>query len=139
MTTKLYPVNIRILLRTVNSPRCRITIMDQKKDLTVKGDTWVEFTLQGHGTTTLNIEHYNKQDSDPTTALIIEQIQFNEITDPKFVWAGVYRPNYPIHLTGDHELKYHNYLGWNGVWRLDFNVPIYTWIHKTLDLGWIYD
>lgn len=113
--------------------------MDQTKDLIVNGDTWVEFTLQGHGTKTLNIEHYNKQDSDPTTALIIEQIQFNEITDPKFVWAGVYRPNYPIHLTGDPELKYHNYLGWNGVWQLDFTIPIYTWIHKTLDLGWIYD
>ena len=139
MTTKRYTVSVRVLLRTVNNPRCRITVMGQTKDLTANGDTWVEFILEGHGAGTLNIEHYDKRDSDPTTALIIEQIQFNEITDPKFIWAGVYRPNYPTHLTGAPELKYHNYLGWNGVWSLEFTLPIYTWIHKILDLGWIYD
>ena len=78
MTIKRYPVSIRVLLRTVNSPRCRITVMGQTKDLTVNGDTWVEFILEGNGAGTLDIEHYNKRDSDPTTALIIEQIQFNE-------------------------------------------------------------
>ena len=139
MTTKCYSVSVRILLRTVNSPRCRITVMGQTKDLTVNGDTWVEFILEGHGAGTLNIEHYDKRDSDPTTALIVEQIQFNEITDPKFVWAGVYYPIYPKHMTDASELKSHNYLSWNGSWTLEFTLPIYTWIHKTLDLGWVYD
>lgn len=31
------------------------------------------------------------------------------------------------------------YLGWNGLWVLEFELPIFTWIHKLENLGWIYD
>ena len=139
MVTNSYPVEVGILLKPIGSPKCRICLQDQLIELTVDHEQWISLSSQGHGTMELLIEHYDKRDSDSTTALIIEQIRFNEITDPKFIWAGLYRPKYPTHLTGDPELKYHNYLGWNGVWSLEFTLPIYTWIHKTLDLGWIYD
>ena len=32
-----------------------------------------------------------------------------------------------------------NYLGWNGEWVLEFETPIFTWIHRTQNLGWIYE
>lgn len=128
---------ISVLLKPIGTPRCKITVGDQSQDLVLDKDTWVELTCSTSGT--LKIEHHGKADKDPITAVLVEEIKFNGITDPKFVWSGMYYPTYPKHLTGDAELKYHNYLSWNGVWVLDFTLPIYTWIHKTLDLGWIYD
>jgi hypothetical protein len=139
MAIKIYPVDIEILLKPVGYPKCRIILDDQQQELTVEQESWVKLFYQGHGSIRLSIEHFGKADSDPSTALIVEQIKFNEITSPKFVWAGLYSPNYPKHLSGDSELKYHNYLSWNGVWTLDFTLPIYTWIHKIENLGWIYD
>jgi hypothetical protein len=132
MDTKIF-----VWLRPIGRPCCRITVGDQVKDFILEQETTIELICTSSGS--LNIEHYGKLDKDPDTAIIIEQIQFNEITDPSFVWAGIYYPKYPLHLSGASELKYHNYLSWNGSWRLDFSLPIYTWIHKTLDLGWIYD
>lgn len=94
----------------------------------------------------LCVEFLNKTDSDTDLAnnrdkaVIIEEIEFFGIKSPQFVWAGVYRPMYPPHVRDQPEvLKYHNYLGWNGIWCLDFTVPIFTWIHHVENLGWIYD
>jgi hypothetical protein len=36
-------------------------------------------------------------------------------------------------------LKNHTYLSWNGKWTLTFDVPVFTWIHRVQNLGWIYD
>jgi hypothetical protein len=132
--------DIDILLKSVGQAKCRITVDDQTQELIVDRESWVHISCQGQGTRTLLIEHYGKTDADPTTALIVEQIRFNEITSPRFVYQGTYYPTYPKHLLGSADVLYHqNYLSWNGVWRLEFTLPIYTWIHKTLDLGWIYD
>lgn len=101
----------------------------------------------------LSVEFINKQDSDTDLihnldkAVIIDSIKFNNISSDRFVWAGIYSPNYPEpwateqRLLGniiDPHLKHHTYLGWNGKWALTFSMPIFTWIHKTEDLGWIY-
>lgn len=95
---------------------------------------WVEFT--------------NKKDSDTQgnldKAVIVEKIIFNNITDPKFVWEGSYQPIYPEPWASQQKnlkplLKSHTYLSWNGKWTLTFSVPIFTWIHKVQNLGWIYD
>ena len=140
MAINIYPVDIEILLKPVGQPRCRISIDDQRQDLTVERETWVKLFYQGHGTARLSIEQYGKDELDPTTALIIDEVKLNGISNPKFVYQGIYYPNYPRHLLGSNKVLCHqNYLSWNGVWHLDFTVPIYTWIHKTLDLGWIYD
>jgi hypothetical protein len=98
----------------------------------------------------LSVEFLNKLDSDTDIvngvdkAVIIDQIIFNNIQSPKFVWAGVYRPVYPESWASQQQnleplLKSHNYLGWNGKWTLTFSVPIFTWIHRTENLGWIYN
>jgi hypothetical protein len=139
MATNIYPVDIFILFKNVGSPKCKISIDDQSQDLIIDKETEINISLQGSGLKKLTIEHYGKEDLDSATALIIEQIKLNEITSPRFVWEGMYHPKYPPHLTGDSELKYHNYLGWNGIWSLEFTLPIYTWIHKVENLGWIYD
>lgn len=93
----------------------------------------------------LSVELHNKQDSDTKLeagldkAVSIKEIEFFGITSPQFVWEGVYRPIYPLHIKNQPNiLKYHNYLGWNGIWSLDFEIPIFTWIHRINNLGWIY-
>lgn len=97
---------------------------------------------------TISVEFINKtnDDTDATgdKAVVIEQITINNITDQKFVWAGQYWPDYPEPWASQQTnllsvLDHQNYLGWNGKWALTFDVPVFTWIHKTLDLGWIYD
>ena len=140
MATKIYPVDIEILLKPVGQPRCRISIDDQRQDLVIEQEKWVKLFYQGHGAARLLIEQYGKLDLDPSTALIIDEIKFNGISSPKFVYQGTYYPDYPKHLLdSDRVLPHQNYLSWNGVWHLDLSLPIYTWIHKTLDLGWVYD
>lgn len=92
----------------------------------------------------LEVEFMSKPDNDYIMAVIVDKIEFFSISDPRFAWAGVYTPDYPepwfsqqaippqAHLPGQ------TYLGWNGVWRLDFTVPVFTWMHQQLNLGWLY-
>jgi len=140
MDINIYPVEVNILLKPVGVPRCRIRIGDQHRELTIDQESWVTFNIQGCGTVLLEIEHYGKAELDSATALIIEEIKFNGISSPKFVYQGIYYPTYPKHLLdSDSVVPHQTYLSWNGTWRLEFTLPIYTWIHKTLDLGWVYD
>jgi hypothetical protein len=140
MAIKIYPVDIEIVLNPVGTPKCRISLDDQRQDITVDKEMQIKLFHQGYSKARLTIEHYGKAELDPTTALIINEIKFNGISNPKFVYQGVYYPNYPKHLIGnDAVLPHKHYLSWNGVWQLEFTLPIYTWIHKTLDFGWIYD
>ena len=39
----------------------------------------------------------------------------------------------------DKFIKPNTYMGWNGQWKLTYSAPIFTWIHKIENLGWIYD
>lgn len=102
----------------------------------------------------LSVEFVNKKDSDTDTitgtdkAIIIDRAVFNDIESPKFVWAGTYYPKYPepwaseqtsLGVVLEFGLKSQNYLGWNGLWKLEFSIPIFTWIHGLEDLGWIYN
>lgn len=129
---------ISIRLKPVGLPKCKITVGDYQRDFILDQDTWIDLIVSSSGQ--LKIEHHGKDDNDPTTAIIVEEIKFNELSDPKFIYQGVYHPRYPKHLIGnDIVLPHKNYLSWNGVWILDFTLPIYTWIHKTLNFGWIYD
>ena len=80
----------------------------------------------------------NEEDLEQV-AVIVKELKFFEISDPRVVWAGVYYPEYPDHYPDKtYPLPGHGYLGWNGIYRLEFSVPVFTWIHQTLDLGWIY-
>lgn len=102
----------------------------------------------------LIVDFSNKGDQDTDIvrnldkAVVIKSIDFFGITDPRFIWNGQYRPVYPAQWAQEQHqkgiplstvLKPHTYLGWNGTWKLDFSVPVFTWIHQTQSLGWIYD
>lgn len=107
----------------------------------------VDFDIRADaGRHELTVELHNKTDKDTIVetgqdkAVIIKEIELFGIKSPRFVWQGIYTPNYPEHMIDQPpELKGQNYLGWNGVWRLKFSAPVFTWIHQTENLGWIYD
>jgi len=82
---------------------------------------------------------YNKDMAVKINHLIFE----NQTTDFRFL--GNYRPTYPSHWCEENYKKginlepviKSNYLGWNGTWYINFNLPIFHWIHQTTNLGWI--
>jgi len=97
------------------------------------------FDFKANDSGYLKITHFDKTDHDHDTAVIVKEIKFFGISDPRFVWAGVYYPEYPAHYPDKTSpLLGHGYLGWNGVYQLDFSVPVFTWIHKIKNFGWIY-
>jgi len=153
MITRSYSVEISVLLKPIwfdRTPTGRIGI-DSMTDFVLDTPRWFNFKLTSDKefTAQLRIEHYGKTNQDTRvdtgedTAIVVEEIKFNNISSPKFAWAGVYQPNYPEHYrqgkTLEPTLSPYTYLGWNGVWTLEFTLPIYTWIHKIENFGWIYD
>lgn len=105
----------------------------------------------GPGKHKLEICFYGKTDSDTDIntgkdkAVVIKDIEFFGITSPRFVWSGIYRPVYPTNWASQQThvppatLTNLDYLGWNGTWCLEFEAPIFTWIHQIENLGWLYD
>jgi hypothetical protein len=121
-----------------------IGIDQNRTEIKLTDTTTINFEFVGTQTCNLNIELIEKQDQE---AVIIEQISFFGITDPRFAWAGVYKPQYPEPWATEQQaqghvlepqLCPHTYLGWPGQWTLTFDVPVFTWIHKIQNLGWIY-
>lgn len=150
MDTKLYRLNVQVTLAPL--------IYNGPPDVVVKFGNQILFngsldqpqifsvdSLLPTGQENLSIEFLNKTSSDTNIrtgqdkAVLIKQISFNGITSPKFIWAGNYYPTYPTHMDpGLPVLSNIDYLGWNGVWKLDFNIPIFTWIHGIEQMGWIF-
>jgi hypothetical protein len=91
------------------------------------------------------IELFNKTDADPGQALEIVSVSFEGFTLDRFRWNSRYYPVYPEPWASEQTEplpEYQSsatYLGWNGRWILYFDVPVFTWIHKLENLGWIYD
>jgi hypothetical protein len=141
-----YPVKLAITLtpKLANTPPWVLVSVPgavHRVELCETQQVELEFTAPSGW---IELVFYNKPDTDNTMAVIIDKIEFFGISDPRFVWAGVYTPEYPepwysqqIEKPPVH-LPQQNYMGWNGNWRLDFSVPVFTWMHKTLNLGWIY-
>jgi hypothetical protein len=105
-----------------------------------------------NGSYDVTIEFLNKKNTDTINgkdkAIKIDKIVFNNIESNKFIWKGVYQPIYPepwisqqkkSNKTPPSILTSQTYLGWNGVWKLTYSAPIFTWIHKVEDHGWIYE
>lgn len=100
---------------------------------------------------TLTIVFDNKTNQDTNIslgldkAIFIKEIEFFGINDPRFVHAGIYYPKYPEPWASQQPsqppetISPCQYLGFNGKWTLTFSIPVFTWIHKIQDLGWIYD
>lgn len=97
-----------------------------------------EFSLQFRN------KQYHNYPPGQDMAVVIQHIGFQYLPDD-FKNFSFYRPEYPepwateqrnqgIHLKPE---VYADCLGWNGVWGIRFQTPIYPWIHKTLNLGWL--
>lgn len=142
-----YPVKLAVTLTPVKTSRALPVSIGINKNLTeikIVETTTINFEFATLDPCQLNIELIEKQDQE---AVIIDQISFFGITDPKFAWAGVYEPQYPEPWASEQrsqgqvlepQLCPHTYLGWPGKWTLTFTVPVFTWIHRTQNLGWIY-
>lgn len=87
----------------------------------------------------------NKTNDTPDMAVEILNVTVEKITVDRFKWASTYTPVYPEPWASQQtellpvEHKSATYLGWNGVWKFQFEVPIFFWIHKLEGLGWVYE
>jgi hypothetical protein len=134
-----YLVKMRVTLEPVGEPWVIVEAngQGQLQRLVTTRDFSFEFRAEDRGY--LKVTHFDKADHDPTTAVIIKSIEFFGIADPKFIWAGKYYPDYPEHYPEKISPRLaQDYLGWNGVYLLEFSIPVFTWIHQTQNLGWIY-
>jgi len=149
-----YPVKIDVVLRPIwhdNPPEINIGIDDNINKIILREKQTLHYEFTADNRTTLSIELLNKTDSDTVPdkgldkAVEIESVSFFDISDDRFVWAGIYQPKYPEPWYSQQPvkpeplLKSHTYLSWNGKWTLTFDVPVFTWIHRVQNLGWIYD
>ena len=142
-----YPVKLSVTLTPVHHDRpLPVLVGIDQNTTTVNLDktTTINWEVKARHGCQLSVEFTNKQDQE---AVVVESVSFFGIEDPKFAWAGVYEPVYPEPwATEQHDqgvvlkprLCPHTYLGWNGKWTLTFDVPVFTWIHKIQNLGWIY-
>ena len=133
-----YQVKMSVCLRPINQPRVLIEIHGKRIDQTLTHTQEFDFDFVARDQSVFKVHHVGKLDSDPTTAVEIVSVSFFDITNPRFAWAGVYTPVYPPHWTGPSELPGQTYLGWNGEWALEFSVPVFSWMHQKLNLGWLY-
>lgn len=156
MDTEVYSTEIKLKLKpvlTAGYPYCKVRIGNEViYDSYLKDSTDISYKKEfDKSTQFLEIHFNNKTDADSTEstdkAIIIESIEINNFKSKKFIWEGIYEPKYPKiwyleqvkkGTTPSKQLKNCSYLGWNGVYRLEFDVPAYTWIHKVLDFGMIY-
>jgi hypothetical protein len=85
-------------------------------------------------------KNYSECSVDGDMAVIIDSIKFQNFNHDFKIFSQ-YFPDYPSDWRADgHDCPkaiHSNYLGWNGIWTLDFETPIYRWIHQRLDLGWL--
>lgn len=132
-------VRMHVVLEPVEQPWVSIVVGDQCRIQQLTETAKFDFEFTAVGSCNLKITHFDKAEHDATTAVVVKEIGFFGITDPRFVWVGAYEPNYPSHWPDKiTPLPGHGYLGWNGVYNMTFSVPVFTWMHQTMNLGWIY-
>jgi hypothetical protein len=156
MTTE-YKVKVRILLKPrwhKDAPQIKVSGGHEIYNYVLYDERWFDFDFTTcQSTETISVEFLNKIDRDTVPkqdldkAVMIQAVEFFGISDPKFSWAGVYEPKYPEPWASEQlnqgvvlkqHLSPHTYLSWNGKWTLTFDVPVFTWMHKLQNLGWIY-
>jgi len=109
------------------------------------GSKTIDFDIDmSEGEHKLIVYFENKTNETSDQAVIIESVTVEGMTLDRFKWAGKYYPVYPEPWASEQTeplpavRECATYLGWNGCWELKFTVPIFTWIHKIENLGWIY-
>jgi hypothetical protein len=87
----------------------------------------------------------NKTDETPDMAVEISSVTIEGLTLDRFKWSSRYYPIYPEPWASQQKdplpefQTSATYLGWNGIWYLGFELPIFQWIHNIENLGWIYE
>lgn len=87
---------------------------------------------------------YKPYPADTDMAVLLHQVTVQHLPD-NFVYVGRYVPQYPEPWRSEQLFQgsplpdqlMSDYLGWNGDWQLNFSTPIYPWIHRSLNLGWL--
>lgn len=137
----MHLVDLALHLRPIyynDCPQIRIGVNGNVMPWELTQDQVFKFKFYADTASYVEVEFLNKQPNDTVMsqgldkAVVIESVSFFGITDPKFAWAGVYQPH------DRPAMSPHTYLSWNGVWRLDFSIPVFSWMHRTQNLGWIY-
>jgi hypothetical protein len=142
-----YLVKLAVTLKPVCHDRAlpvTIGIDNNLTTINLSETTTINFEFDAKDICKLTVELIEKQNQE---AVIVESVSFFGIADPKFAWAGVYTPVYPEPWATEQQnqgvvlepqLCPHTYLGWPGKWTLTFDAPVFTWIHRVQNLGWIY-
>jgi hypothetical protein len=119
--------------------------LDEFNLLELQHDTTLDFNIDlQSGPIIFYIKFENKTNETPDMAVEIESVTFEGMTLDRFKWSNRYYPEYPEPWASEQSKplpKFHRsstYLGWNGQWELEFETPIFTWIHRLEHLGWIY-
>jgi hypothetical protein len=151
-----YPVKLAVTLQPIwhqDPPRVRIGIDDNLSEIVLTESITINFEFVATKECQLTVELLNKTNADCIPAqnldkaVVVESVDFFNIVDPRFAWAGIYEPMYPEPWAQEQhdqgvvlaqQLCPHTYLSWNGKWTLTFSVPVFTWIHKIQNLGWMY-
>ena len=137
-------VKLSVTLRPVDHPNIRVGVNGDLLTVVLDKTQTMDFEFRSDKDCQLTVELVDKKDQE---AVVVESVSFFGISDPKFAWAGVYEPQYPEpwatqqHNQGvvlKQHLSPHTYLSWPGKWTLTFDVPVFTWIHRVQNLGWIY-
>ena len=137
-------VKLSVTLRPVDHPNIRVGVNGDLLTVVLDKTQTMDFEFTSDKDCQLTVELVDKKDQE---AVVVESVSFFGIKDTKFAWAGVYEPQYPEPwATQQHDLGVvlkqhlspHTYLSWPGKWTLTFDVPVFTWIHRVQNLGWIY-
>ena len=143
-----YPVEMSVTVQPLHHGRpvpIQIGINGDLVDIELDQITTKHFKFVALGSSDLQVRLINKRDQE---AVVIQQVEFFGITDPRFAWAGVYEPEYPEPWATEQsdagivlqpQLSPHTYLGWSGTWTLTFELPVFSWIHQMENMGWIYN
>ena len=85
-------VKMRVTLEPVGQPWVIVEAngQGQLQRLVTTRDFSFNFRADDRGC--LKITHFDKADHDVDTAVIVKNISFFGISDPKFIWAGAYYP-----------------------------------------------
>ena len=137
-------VKLSVTLRPVDHPNIRVGVNGDLLTVVLDKTQTMDFEFRSDKDCQLTVELVDKKDQE---AVVVESVSFFGLQDPRFAWAGVYEPRYPEPWATQQQdqgvvlkqhLSPHTYLGWPGKWTLTFDVPVFTWIHRVQNLGWIY-
>lgn len=89
-------------------------------------------------------KNYRESGYNKEMAVLVKHIKFQHV-DKDLHHLSKYVPEYPESFIVEQrkqgnewpESLISNHLGWNGKYIVEFETPIYKWLHKKLHLGWL--